>query len=592
MKLKVVNNRKMISLFLVMIILISIAFSSDGRNMAEVEAAGVKEHSVRALSSITDISYEESTDQIDNPYIGFYRPVFLELKRKGSKENKHHYNLTHIRCDLSDFSKSYNGESDAELTKDALDAFEATLKNLRKNHSTAIVRFAYHPKFDGDKTYEPSMKMILKHQEQLGKIISDYPDVVVTVECGLLGLWGEMHGSTMCTKDNFNKTIDKWLEVLPKDITVNVRTPKHFCDWSGADGKKLSSYVTKTKDKDYRVGIFNDGYLGSDSDLGTFSNRTEEINWLKNQAKHTLYGGEIVANKGTGKVKNTAAYMETEAFITHTSYLNIEWNNKVIDTMKKEDYSGQDEVYKGGTGFDYIRNHLGYRFVVRGVKLIKETTAYEDFGLEADIENVGFANLIRDKKLIVIFKGAKKTYQIPMTDKKVSAVTKWDSQKITTIKTKIDLPDGMKTGNYEVYIRLADDTDSSGLDGYPVRFANKDNEAGQAVWNTELGANFLGNAEIVSDTTIEKSIKKDNKTTFSIKNKSKIKKTAKIKIKDKDKIKKITLNGKKVKIKKNKKSVTIKLSANKKKLKKKGKWNKLTVIDKKGNKKTIKFKIG
>ena len=179
-----------------------------------------------------------------------------------------------------------------------------------------------------------------------------------------------------------------------------------------------------------------------------------------------------------------------------------------------------------------------------------------------------------------------------MTDKKVSAVTKWDSQNVTTIKTKLDLPDGMKTGNYVVYIRLADNTDSSGLDGYPVRFANKDNEAGQAVWNVELGANLLGNVEIVSDTTIEKSGKKDNKTTFSIKNKSKIKKTTKIKIKDKDKIKKITLNGKKVKIKKNKKSVTIKLSANKKKLKKKGKWNKLTVIDKKGNKKTIKFKVG
>ena len=178
-----------------------------------------------------------------------------------------------------------------------------------------------------------------------------------------------------------------------------------------------------------------------------------------------------------------------------------------------------------------------------------------------------------------------------MTDKKVTPVTEWDSQKVTKVKTKIDLPDGMKTGKYKIYLRLADDTKSEGCDGYPVRFANRDGSEKEAVWNSSLGANFIGSVNIVADSTIEKKSVKDNKTTFSIKNKSKIKKTVKIKIKDKDKIKKVTLNGKKIKIKKNKKTVTIKLASNKKKLKKKGKWNKLTVTDKKGNKKTIRFKV-
>ena len=85
-------------------------------------------------------------------------------------------------------------------------------------------------------------------------------------------------------------------------------------------------------------------------------------------------------------------------------------------------------------------------------------------------------------------------------------------------------------------------------------------------------------------------VSKDNKTTFSIKNKKTIKKTAKIKVKDKDKIKKITLNGKKIKIKSNKTSITVKLKSYKKYLKKKGKWNTLKVTDKKGNVVTIKFK--
>ena len=90
-------------------------------------------------------------------------------------------------------------------------------------------------------------------------------------------------------------------------------------------------------------------------------------------------------------------------------------------------------------------------------------------------------------------------------------------------------------------------------------------------------------------TTIVKA--KDNKTIFSIKNKAKVKSNASIRIKDTDKIKKITLNGKTVKIGKNKTNCTVKLKSYKKYLKKKGKWNTIKVIDKKGNIKTIRFKI-
>ena len=100
-----------------------------------------------------------------------------------------------------------------------------------------------------------------------------------------------------------------------------------------------------------------------------------------------------------------------------------------------------------------------------------------------------------------------------------------------------------------------------------------------------------GKTNPINPVTPTEPAKSTESTTFNIKNKSKVKKTAKIKIKDKDKIKKITLNGKKIKIKANKTSITIKLKSYSKLLKKKGKWNKLIVVDKKGNKKQILFKI-
>jgi len=40
-------------------------------------------------------------------------------------------------------------------------------------------------------------------------------------------------------------------------------------------------------EKAYRVGIFNDKYLASKSDLDTYKLREKEVKWLKNQVKHT-----------------------------------------------------------------------------------------------------------------------------------------------------------------------------------------------------------------------------------------------------------------------------------------------------------------
>ena len=42
-------------------------------NDMSVKAESVQEHDVRELLSSDDISYEETTDAINNPYIGFYQ---------------------------------------------------------------------------------------------------------------------------------------------------------------------------------------------------------------------------------------------------------------------------------------------------------------------------------------------------------------------------------------------------------------------------------------------------------------------------------------------------------------------------------------
>lgn len=91
--------------------------------------------------------------------------------------------------------------------------------------------------------------------------------------------------------------------------------------------------------------------------------------------------------------------------------------------------------------------------------------------------------------------------------------------------------------------------------------------------------------------TSEKIQIKDNPTKFNIKNQKTYKKSKKVTVKDADGIKAIKLNNKKIKVKSGAKSASFKLSKYRKYLKKKKKWNKLTVTDVKGKKKTVKFKV-
>ncbi len=507
-----------------------------GTFLNPVEVSG-KDHNVRTLESIHAVSYVETTDDVINPGRGFYRPKTTHFTVSDNTPDPYTTDLYHMRLDISQFAAAYNEEGvDKELSEDMLNTLDATFTNLEEHHSSAIVRFAYDPWFGGaDTIHEPSIEMINRHQEQLGPVLSKHANCIVSVELGLFGKWGEMHSGDQCSQENFNKAIDKWLEVLPESIPISVRTPGYYADWANVERAKLNENITVKGTDAYRVGIYNDGYLGSSDDLDTYEDRDVELSWIRNQATHTLFGGEVVANDHSGDVTNTAAYMEQEAFITHTSYLNIEWNDSVINAMKKEDYSGPDPLYQGMTGFDYIRNHLGYRYVLRDVRLTKETTAKENFGIEADIENVGFGNIVKEKELQLILESNDHTYYFNTSDLKAEGEkdpslnetvenndpTAWYSKETVTFKAVCDLPDDMVLGDYRVYLRISDDKNSRGLNGYPVKFANADKKESTSdsnenpesidgsdhatsgtvsIWNENLGANYLGDVTITDQT--------------------------------------------------------------------------------------------
>ncbi|MDE6676600.1 MAG: DUF4832 domain-containing protein, partial [Clostridia bacterium] len=354
-------------------------------------------------SHVQELNYSESVAKINNPDQGFYRPIYVRLTDDGATYNQNIVTcvtqLYHLRIDISAFSAAVNGEADKPISQAALDGLDSLLTYLKSRDKNAVVRFAYDPSYGGKANQEPAKQMILQHIKQVSPILNNYGGTITAIEAGLIGPWGEMHTSTIANAEHTSAIIEAFL-TRTSNIPVLVRTPKMIYNYLGITINDIENYTIPAKA--YRLGLYNDGYLGSNSDLGTYSNREKEIEFLSKQTEHLPYGGEVVIPDSP--LHNIEVCLP-EMNKIHLNYLNIEWNNNVIDKWKNSTYTkecGTDTIYYGKTAFEYIENHMGYRFVLK-----KSTFKYSDkldkMQIEIELQNVGFGNLNKAKHARLLF---------------------------------------------------------------------------------------------------------------------------------------------------------------------------------------------
>ena len=407
------------------------------------------------------IFFTESNETFNNPDRGFYNAIELEADLNGVEQlpSKFLYrnNLIHLRINLSAFSSKTNGVKDYELTTAMVESLNQLFDSIDKAGACAIVRFAYT--YEDQANMEPQISMMLKHIEQFSQVLNKYKHVITALECGLVGPWGEMHSSDIANQTTYNQLFDKYLSVLDEEIKFVVRRPKFIYEYYGLTINTLDKFDYENN----RIGCYNDGYLGSGSDLGTFVDREKEIEFLE-KLETFPYGGEVTVPDSS---YNQLSWACDEMFRTNLSYLNIAWNDKVVERWQNTTYTLEDPLYQGLTEFDYINNHLGYRFVC--VQLNYEITDTLNFSLK--IKNVGFGELYKTKTLFVILKNGNQEY-----------VYEFEYNNELLISKQIDI-NNISSGNYELYLVLADSYNGEAIRG--IRFANEN------MYNEEMNANKL-----------------------------------------------------------------------------------------------------
>lgn len=475
------------------------------------------------------ISETESTEEITNPERGFYQSLSYKLGgghdwwwNAGSLAdyvNRDKRGILHFRFGLEKYSSNAGG-SDGLISQSDLDDLNELFGLVRQAGATAFIRFSYDSVGNLGNA-EPDMAQIKQHIAQLGALINENLDVIALVETGMIGPWGEQHTTTLGSQMIDGSTgvtyelVNAWLKAVDGSRTVNVRRPVYYVLWAQRAYPDLGITIDNLHTKAdaikslggeaLRVGVFNDGYLGNALDFGTYSNREKEVSFLDFLASYTLFGGEVITDSKVAENElkvdptlalndwNNAQFISKEGYKTHTSYLNVAWNNYVVASWERTTMSGltgSDAIYNGKDGKLFVSNRLGYRLLLKDAQTAscgKGGIA----GIRGKVENVGFGNTVNEKTATVILRNGSASY---------SAEVGIDIRKARSGGEALEyeryfrIPSNAPEGNYDIFIRFADAHEKSKSAARTIKFANEGMR-----FDAATGGNYVGSITVTNE---------------------------------------------------------------------------------------------
>lgn len=330
------------------------------------------------------------------------------------------------------------------LSAPALDGIDRLFGLLRRCGCGLIVRFLYDWCGKNLLTEPRSIDIILGHIRQLGPVLSENADVIYLLQGLFIGNWGEMHSSRYIRGDHLKRLYAALSQASGNRIRTAVRTPAL---WHAVTGMSLSSDV---KQDEMLPGLFNDGMLGNDSEYGTYSDdpaeREQELALQQRLSRFVPYGGEAVGTAAQSDAERAVIALAS----SRVSYLNRMYDENTLAKWKNAVVRDKG-IWNGSRYFDYIEAHLGYRFVLRDVKL-RLAALSGSLNAKILIENIGFAPIYHNTAAELVFVRDNRETVFPMTgnaDRLIQTTgTRCLTVKLTSLQQRLG------SGTYEIFFRL------------------------------------------------------------------------------------------------------------------------------------------
>ena len=430
-----------------------------------------------------DVAYKVDESNFCNPERGMYTPAIKYFRNGVMPAVSSATALGNIRKSGKTliYSEFYIMEFvDKDLTPEVLDFIRMHFENHRKAGVKTVVRFAYS---DGDgennHPWDAPLEQTLRHVEQLKPIFQEYADVIYVVQYGFVGSWGEgyytdNYGMNPKKDEDYlprRQLMNAVLDAVPESRQVAVRYPQSKRGILGiAVGDTITAQTAFGTSKIARVAAFNDCFISSYDDVGTFKSNIDREMWAT-ETNYVSMGGETCrAVEGLCKCDNTYDNLKTY----HWTYLNEAFEKKAHQYW-----------IKGGC-YDDIVKRLGYRLVLKGAAFSGEFTSGGSLLVKLHLQNVGFASLINYRPMQwVIFNAdnPSEKYVIPSP----KDPREWKGSQEYVYEETLELPEGLQPGKkYKLALELPDAAPTlAGKPEFSVRFANLN------VFDEETGWNVL-----------------------------------------------------------------------------------------------------
>ena len=421
------------------------------------------------------VAYNPSDENFPHPERGFYvaSEVFNATGRGISDASMRAARLQGRSLFLLEFHLTNYVATD--IDEAYLQTIRANFESLRKGGVKCILRFCYSNSDSvSAKPWDATPEQVHKHIDQLTPLIQEYYDVIMVVQAGFIGSWGEWYYT-----DNFKNNadrkalVDKLLEVVPESRQIELRTPAYKMSLYGY---KLADTLTRAEAHQNtpkaRLAGHNDCYLSSSNDVGTFRNQNDRNYWAA-ETQYTIMGGESCDPKYQFCGCENAL---KDLAIQHFTYLNSGYHKDILKRWQNEGC------------MEEIKRRLGYRYVLDEAVFSGEPKAGKDFDIELSLHNEGFSPVQnpRDAELVLV-DASGKVAGIWSID---SDPRYWMPGQQITVKQTVTLPAGI-SGNVTLYLNLPDPCET--LPDNPlfsIRLANKD-AGGNDVWEESTGYNRL-----------------------------------------------------------------------------------------------------
>jgi hypothetical protein len=387
-------------------------------------------------------------------------------------------------------------------------AMQVFFDKLRELGVKAVLRFAYERDFMGRIATGPTEEDVRNHTQQLKPFLEANKDVILVVQAGFIGAWGEWHSSVhgLENNDKTKKNILTWIcDMTPAGRMVQVRVPayKNLLKEDTARYNRLSFHddfiVIKPHvwDGDMSEGKPYYEQIVQESPRLMVDGELPWGFWSVNQDPDDKQGGWLIDGAQAARRLFLQHFTSLSAIHNYKErnatqkFSMIYWKEKPLSetflTENKMPFSKSYFLKKDGTKaerseFEYIRDHLGYRIELQQLKMSSEWKRGTTNRVEVLLINRGFSTLFNEHPVIfVLIDKAGKICHTTLTDANVNDWQPYNPQDarrtplVHRIAASVDLPSTLPAGVYQLGLWIPDGSATLRYNPrYAVRCANSD----------------------------------------------------------------------------------------------------------------------